>query len=48
MPVADEFDLMDDGAVGRVPDEVDEISGAGAGVIIAAGGAKVDIHWEDY
>jgi hypothetical protein len=48
VPVADELDFIDDGAVRRIPYEVDEISGAGSGVIIAAGRTKVDIHGEDY
>ena len=48
VPVADEFDIMDDGAIRRIPYKVDEISGAGAGVIIAAGRTKVDVHREDY
>lgn len=44
MPVADEFDFVDLGTVGRVPDEVDEIGSAGAWMIIAASGTQVDIH----
>ncbi len=44
MPVANELDFIYSGAMGRIPDKVDEIGRTWAWMIIAASGAQFYIH----